>query len=56
MKKIRKKSGAEEAEAIARIAENGGDVSRFFTNAGQMRKKLTLQALRTAQNRTSKTK
>ncbi len=36
MKRIRKKSGAPAAEAIARVAENGGDVSRFFTNTGRM--------------------
>ena len=27
-----------EAEAIARLAEQGSDVSRFFTNAGRMMK------------------
>jgi hypothetical protein len=26
------------AEAIARMADNGKDVSRFFTNSGEMRK------------------
>ena len=37
MKKSRKKNPVS-AEAIARMADNGKDVSRFFTNSGQMRK------------------
>ena len=36
MKKIRKKKSAPSAETIARMAERGKDVSRFFTNAGRM--------------------
>jgi hypothetical protein len=35
MKNIRK-SGKASAERIARLAERGEDVSRFFTNAGSM--------------------
>jgi len=34
---LRKKKPAS-AETIARMADNGKDVSRFFTNSGQMRK------------------
>lgn len=36
MKKTRKRSNVATAEAIARLAENGEDVSRFFTNSGRM--------------------
>ncbi len=36
MKSIRKRQRAVPAEAIARRAERGEDVSRFFTNAGRM--------------------
>jgi hypothetical protein len=36
MKKTRKERRTASAEAIARLAEQGKDVSRFFTNAGQM--------------------
>jgi hypothetical protein len=36
MKKTRKGRKPTSAEAIARRAEQGKDVSRFFTNAGQM--------------------
>ena len=36
MKKIRKKKSAPSAETIARMADRGKDVSRFFTNAGRM--------------------
>ncbi len=36
MKSIRKRRRAVAAEAIARRAERGQDVSRFFTNAGRM--------------------
>jgi len=38
MKKMHRKKNPVSAEAIARMADNGKDVSRFFTNAGQMRK------------------
>jgi len=38
MKKMHRKKNPVSAEAIARLADNGKDVSRFFTNAGQMRK------------------
>ena len=38
MKKMPRKKNPVSAEAIARMADNGKDVSRFFTNAGQMRK------------------
>jgi len=38
MKKVHRKKNPVSAEAIARMADNGKDVSRFFTNAGQMRK------------------
>jgi hypothetical protein len=37
MKKTRSKNSAT-AESIARMADKGKDVSRFFTNAGQMMK------------------
>lgn len=36
MKRTRKRGNPPSAEAIARLAENGKDVSRFFTNAGRM--------------------
>jgi hypothetical protein len=36
MKSTRKQKRAVSAENIARLAEKGKDVSRFFTNAGQM--------------------
>jgi len=36
MKKTRNNSKALSAEAIARRAEKGKDVSRFFTNSGRM--------------------
>jgi hypothetical protein len=36
MKKTRKRSNVATAEAIARLAERGKDVSRFFTNSGRM--------------------
>ncbi len=36
MKRTRKKSGGPAAEVIARLADRGKDVSRFFTNAGRM--------------------
>jgi hypothetical protein len=36
MRSTRKKKGAMSAENIARLADKGKDVSRFFTNAGQM--------------------
>ena len=36
MKKTRKEKKPASAEAIARLAEQGKDVSRFFTNAGRM--------------------
>src|SRR5579859_5938736 len=36
MKNTRKPRKAVPAEAIARLAEQGRDVSRFFTNTGQM--------------------
>lgn len=38
MKKMRRKKNPVSAEFIARMADKGKDVSRFFTNAGQMRK------------------
>ena len=40
MKSIRKpgKPTPAEAEVIARLADQGGDVSRFFTNTGRMMK------------------
>ena len=38
MKNIRPKKKPASAETIARMADNGKDVSRFFTNSGQMRK------------------
>ena len=38
MKSTRKQKRAVPAENIARLADEGKDVSRFFTNAGQMRK------------------
>jgi hypothetical protein len=36
MRSTRKKRRAMSAENIARLADKGKDVSRFFTNAGQM--------------------
>jgi hypothetical protein len=36
MKKTRKFGKAASAEKIARLAERGEDVSRFFTNTGRM--------------------
>ena len=36
MKSIRKKKRSMSAENIARLADKGKDVLRFFTNAGQM--------------------
>ena len=36
MRSIRKKKRGMAAENIARLADKGKDVSRFFTNAGQM--------------------
>lgn len=36
MKNTRKPRKPMPAEAIARLADQGRDVSRFFTNAGQM--------------------
>lgn len=36
MKSSRKKLKPVSAEAIARLAERGKDISRFFTNSGQM--------------------
>ena len=36
MRGTRKKKSAMSAENIARLADRGKDVSRFFTNAGQM--------------------
>ena len=36
MKNTRKPPKPVSAETIARLAERGADVSRFFTNAGQM--------------------
>ena len=36
MKKTRKKARPVPAEAIARLADKGKSVARFFTNSGQM--------------------
>ena len=36
MKKTRRRRKPISAEAIARLADEGHDVSRFFTNAGRM--------------------
>ena len=36
MKNTRKLAKPASAEQIARVAERGGDVSRFFTNTGSM--------------------
>ncbi|MGB8475948.1 MAG: ribbon-helix-helix protein, CopG family [Candidatus Acidiferrum sp.] len=38
MKKTRSKKKHLSADAIARLADNGKDISRFFTNAGKMMK------------------
>ena len=38
MKKTRSRKKPASAEAIARLADNGKDVSRFFTNSGKMMK------------------
>jgi hypothetical protein len=38
MKSTHRKKKPISAETIARIADNGKDVSRFFTNSGAMRK------------------
>jgi len=40
MKKTRSKKKPISAEAIARLADNGKDVSRFFTNSGKMMKSI----------------
>lgn len=40
MKKTRCKKKPISAEAIARLADNGKDVSRFFTNSGKMMKSI----------------
>lgn len=36
MKRSREKGKAQSAESIARMADRGEDVSRFFTNRGKM--------------------
>ncbi len=36
MKRIAKKKNAPSAESIARLADRGKDVSRYFTNRGKM--------------------
>jgi hypothetical protein len=36
MKRTRKRGTVQSAEAIARLAQDGKDVSRFFTNTGRM--------------------
>jgi hypothetical protein len=38
MKNTRRKKKPVSAETIARLADNGKDVSCFFTNSGEMRK------------------
>jgi hypothetical protein len=38
MNKTRSKKKQPSADAIARLADNGKDVSRFFTNSGKMMK------------------
>ena len=38
MKKTRPRKKLTSAETIARLADNGKDVSRFFTNSGKMMK------------------
>jgi hypothetical protein len=38
MKKTRSRKKPTSAETIARLADNGKDVSRFFTNSGKMMK------------------
>jgi hypothetical protein len=38
MKKTRSRKKTVSAETIARLADNGKDVSRFFTNSGKMMK------------------
>jgi len=38
MKNILRKKKPASAESIARLADNGKDVSRFFTNSGRMMK------------------
>jgi hypothetical protein len=38
MKKMQRRKNRASAEAIARMADNGKDVSRFFTNSGKMMK------------------
>jgi hypothetical protein len=38
MKNIRRKKKPVSAESIARLADHGKDVSRFFTNSGRMMK------------------
>ena len=40
MKKTRCKKKPISAEAIARLADNGKDVSRFFTNSAKMKKSI----------------
>ena len=38
MKKTRSRKKPISADSIARLADNGKDVSRFFTNSGKMMK------------------
>jgi len=38
MKNALRKNNPVSAESIAQMADNGKDVSRFFTNSGEMRK------------------
>jgi hypothetical protein len=38
MKNTLRKNKPVSAESIAQVADNGKDVSRFFTNSGEMRK------------------
>ena len=38
MKKTRPRKKLTSAETVARLADNGKDVSRFFTNSGKMMK------------------
>jgi hypothetical protein len=38
MKKMHRRKNPVTAETIARMTDKGKDVSRFFTNSGQMRK------------------
>jgi hypothetical protein len=54
MKKTNRRKGAGTAESIARMADNGKDVLRFFTNAGEMKKPIQRETFRASRCRTNR--